>query len=97
MSYRAIDTYGKKHKGRKMKLIVQQECRRLYREVASTGTSARALHSALQLKGSIRTRQRRLKACGYLKYKKRKHTPFLKEAHKTARLKYAVGHLEDPP
>lgn len=93
----APDTYGKKRKGRKATKIVHQECRLLYRAAAKSGESARSLHASLRLSGSIRTCQRRLKASGFLKYKKRKHMPHLKEAHKAARLKYATGHLENPP
>ncbi|ETV75773.1 hypothetical protein H257_10143 [Aphanomyces astaci] len=43
------------------------------------------------------TCHRRLLASGFFKYKRRKHMPLLKEAHKVARVKYATDHLVNPP
>ncbi|KAF0710590.1 hypothetical protein AaE_012460 [Aphanomyces astaci] len=87
--------YGTRCRGMPRRILVDRDCRLLLREACKTGSSARVLKTTLNLEGSLRTCQRRLQACGRLKFEKRKHTPRLTPKHKEARLEYAMRNLSE--
>ncbi|ETV83430.1 hypothetical protein H257_04157 [Aphanomyces astaci] len=86
-------SYGKRYKPMKCDKVVGAEARQLFRYASTTGLSARACKTDLQLDASLRTIQRRLNENERFEYAKRLHTPCLTQAHKSYRMEYAERHL----
>ncbi|KAF0711309.1 hypothetical protein AaE_012241 [Aphanomyces astaci] len=85
----------KKQCGRPVALT-ERQTRRLVREACKTGSSASTLHKTCELPCNVRTTRRVLQRCDLLDYTKMQRTLPLTPAHKTARLKWAMDHAENP-
>lgn len=88
------EKYGLKgRRGRKQKLS-ERDKRNILRSASNTNKSASQIKSELSLKVSVRTIQRVLYKCAYLRYQKMRRKPLMNKIHFQKRLKFAKNAIK---